>query len=182
MNNSCINLQSKHLFLRLMQTKPVILPPHLSRPRITCTVCPRSLCSCWQSISRTQEKFLEYECPDILFMMAIYCSVFIFYQVIISLAACRTTLDSPFSQNKTSQMLLELLPMKVHDRKCCQLILKLPHSLNLYLLPLLTELLNFPVCTFLIKILFLNSMTCSKALHHPMFHKKFNGIQSSKSH
>lgn len=119
MNNSCINLQSKHLFLRLMQTKPVILPPHLSRPRITCTVCPRSLCSCWQSISRTQEKFLEYECPDILFMMAIYCSVFIFYQVIISLAACRTTLDSPFSQNKTSQMLLELLPMKVHDRKCC---------------------------------------------------------------
>lgn len=88
----------------------------------------------------------------------------------------------PLSQNKTSQMLLELLPMKVHDRKCCQLILKLPHSLNLYLLPLLTELLNFPVCTFLIKILFLNSMTCSKALHHPMFHKKFNGIQSSKSH
>lgn len=59
MNDSCINLQSKHLFLRLMQTKPVILPPHLSRPRIMCTVWPRSLCLCWQSASRTQEKFLE---------------------------------------------------------------------------------------------------------------------------
>lgn len=46
-NNSCTNLQSKYLFLRVTQTKPTMIPPNLSRPRAVSTACPGSLCLCW---------------------------------------------------------------------------------------------------------------------------------------